>query len=86
MHSTIMVPTAGMFAGFIGEPIDVLTMDIPTPMEDILSNPMGDILLIPTGDILHPISGDFTNTIVGTPRADRIGHWCSIVMGRTPVG
>jgi len=41
MHSTIMDPTVGTFAEFIGEPTDVLTMeDIHTPMEDI----MGDIL------------------------------------------
>ena len=41
MHSTIMDPTVGTFAGFIVELTDVLTMeDIHTPMEDI----MGDIL------------------------------------------
>ena len=40
MHSTIMDPTGVTFAGFIVEPIDVLTMeDIHIPMEDI----MGDI-------------------------------------------
>jgi len=41
MHSTIMDPTVGTFAGFIVEPTDVLTMeDIRIPMEDI----MGDII------------------------------------------
>ena len=47
MHSTIMDPTVVTFAGFIVEPIDVLTMDLHTPMEDILLTPMGDILLTP---------------------------------------
>ena len=78
MHSTIMDPTAGTFAGFIVEPIDVLTTDMedipPTPMEDILRTPMedimGDILRTPTEDIIvRPISGDGTNAIVGTGQA-----------------
>ena len=38
MHGTIMDPTAGTFAGFIVEPIDVLTMD----MEDIPPAASGD--------------------------------------------
>ena len=43
MHS-IMDPTVGTFAGFIVEPIDVLTMDLHIPTEV-----MGDILnLTPT--------------------------------------
>jgi hypothetical protein len=54
-----MDPTVGTFVGFIGEPIDVPTMDIHIPMEGILLTPTGDILLTPTGDIIaHPISGD----------------------------
>jgi phage baseplate assembly protein W len=62
MHN-IMDPTVGTFAGFIVEPIDVLTMDmedtIRTPMEDILRTPMEDILRTPTEDIIvRPISGD----------------------------
>ena len=66
MHSTIMDPTVGTFAGFIVEPIDVLTMD----MEDILHTPMEDILRTPTEDIIvRPISGDGTNAIVGTGQA-----------------
>ena len=70
MHSTIMDPTVGTFAGFIVEPIDVLTTDmedtILTPMEDI----MEDILLTPTEDIIvRPILGDGTNAIVGTRQA-----------------
>ena len=36
MHSTIMDPTVGTLAGFIVEPIDVLTMD----MEDIIVLPI----------------------------------------------
>jgi hypothetical protein len=32
MHSIIMDPTVGTFAGFIVEPIEVLTMDIHIPM------------------------------------------------------
>jgi hypothetical protein len=66
-------PTVGTFAGFIVEPIDVLTMDIHIPMEDILLTPMegtlhiptADILHIPTGDIIVHFSGDgvFTNPI-----------------------
>jgi len=78
MHGTIMDPTAGTFAGFIVEPIDVLTMDMedipPTPMEDILRTPMEDItediLRTRTEDIIvRPISGDGTNAIVGTGQA-----------------
>ena len=46
MHSTIMAPTVGTFAGFIVEPIDVLTMDIHIPTEDI---PLP--ILLPTEDI-----------------------------------
>ena len=70
MHGTIMDPTAGTFAGFIVEPIDVLTMDMedipPTPMEDITE----DILRTRTEDIIvRPISGDGTNPIVGTRQA-----------------
>ena len=63
MHSTIMDPTAGTFAGFIVEPIDVLTMDmediILTPMEDTLLTRMEGIIRTPTEDIIaRPISGD----------------------------
>ena len=47
-----MDPTVGTFAGSIVEPIDVLTMDIHIPMEDILRIPMEDILRIPMEDIL----------------------------------
>ena len=53
MHSTIMDPTVGTFAGFIVEPIDVLTMeDIRIPTEDIMGDiidltPMEDIILTP---------------------------------------
>src|SRR5262249_43881619 len=67
MHSTIMDPTVGTFAGFIVEPIDVLTMDIHIPMEDIIRTPMEDIR-IPMGDIIvHPISGDGTNLLPAGP-------------------
>ena len=58
MHSTIMDPTVGTFAGFIVEPIDVLTMD----MEGIILTPMEAI-------IVRPISGDGTNAIAGTRQA-----------------
>ncbi len=37
-------PTVGTFAGFIVEPIDVLTMDIHIPMEDI--PPASDNILV----------------------------------------
>ena len=53
MHSTIMDPTVGTFAGFIVEPTDVLTMeDIRIPTEDIMGDiidltPMEDIILTP---------------------------------------
>jgi len=43
MHSTIMDPTVGTFAGFIVEPIDVLTMGIRIPTEDIMGD-MEDII------------------------------------------
>ena len=70
MHSTIMDPTVGTFAGFIVEPIDVLTMD----MEDIIRTPMEDIMedIPPTpmeGIIVRPISEDGTNAIAGTRQA-----------------
>jgi hypothetical protein len=45
-------PTVGTFAGFIVEPIDVLTMDLLTPMGDILLTPMEAILLTPMEAIL----------------------------------
>jgi hypothetical protein len=49
-----MDPTVGTFAGFIVEPIDVLTTDIHIRMEDI----MEDIILTPMEDIIvRPISG-----------------------------
>jgi hypothetical protein len=75
-------PTVGTFAGFIVEPIDVLTMVLHIPMGDILLThtghtlltPMADILHIPTGDILvHPFSGDGTNAI-GTRQAQKVEH------------
>ena len=67
MHSTIMDPTVVTFAGFIVEPIDVLTTDIHIRMEDIPLTPMEDILLTPMEDIIvRPISGDGTNAIGGT--------------------
>jgi hypothetical protein len=82
MHSTIMDPTVGTFAGFIVEPIDVLTTDMEdilrTPMEDIMEHIlrtpmediMEDILRTPTEDIIvHPISGDGTNAIVAIRQA-----------------
>jgi len=54
MHSTTMDPTVGTFAGFIVEPIDVLTTDIHIRMEDI----MEDSILTPMEDIIvRPISG-----------------------------
>jgi hypothetical protein len=81
MHSTTMDPTVGTFAGFIVEPIDVLTLDMEdilrtpmegilrTPMEDIRT-PMEDIIRTPTEDIIvRPISGDGTNAIVATRQA-----------------
>jgi len=62
-----MDPTEGTFAGFIVEPIDVLTTDIHIRMEDIPLTPMEDILLTPMEDIIvRPISGDGTNAIGGT--------------------
>ena len=80
-------PTVGTFAGFTVGPIDVLTMVLHMPMEDILLTPMGDILLThtghipltPMGDILHPtggiivhpFSGDGTNAI-GTRQAQKV--------------
>jgi hypothetical protein len=75
-------PTVGTFAGFIVEPIDVLTMVLLIPTEDILLTPMGDILHTPMGDILHtpmgdilvhPFSGDGTNAI-GTRQAQKVEH------------
>ena len=58
MRSTlIMDPTVGTFAGFIVEPIDVVTMDIHITMGGIIDAiPMEDTI-IPTavGDIIDPI-------------------------------
>ena len=64
-HMLMHNPTVGTFAGYIVEPIDVLTMDIHIPMGDILLTPMGDIILTPTGDIVAHFTGDgvFTNPI-----------------------
>jgi hypothetical protein len=69
-----MDPTVGTFAGFIVEPIDVLTTDmediILTPMEDIMGDIMEDIPPTPMEDIIvRPISGDGTNAIAGTRQA-----------------
>ena len=78
-------PTVGTFAGFIVEPIDVPTMDIHIPMEDILLTPMEDILHIPMEPmedilhipmediIVHSFSGDGTNAI-GTRQAQKVEH------------
>ena len=43
MRSTTMDPTVGTFAGFIVELIDVPTMDIHIPMEDITDHIPMDI-------------------------------------------
>ena len=71
MHGTIMDPTAGTFAGFIVEPIDVLTMDMedipPTPMEDIPPTPMEDILRTPMEDITEDILRTRTEDIIVRP-------------------
>jgi len=54
-----MDPTVGTFAGFIVEPIDVLTMedimgDINlTPMEDIILTSMEDIILTPMEEAME---------------------------------
>ena len=42
MHSTIMDPTGGTFAGFIVEPIDVVTM------ADIMGADITDLIIAPT--------------------------------------
>jgi hypothetical protein len=63
-------PTVGTFAGFIVEPIDVLTMDIHTPMEDTLHIHTGDILHIPMEDILLTHTAD----ILLTPMGDILVH------------
>ena len=42
MHSTIMDPTVGTFAGFIVEPIDVVTM------ADIMGADITDLIIAPT--------------------------------------
>jgi hypothetical protein len=73
-----MDPTVGMFAGFIVEPIDVLTMDIHIPMEGIILTPMEeeDTILTPTGDIMPILfreMGLLTNAIVGTKQHER--YW-----------
>jgi hypothetical protein len=78
MHSTIMDPTVGTFAGFIVEPIDVLTTD----MEDILRTPMEDImehiLRTPMEDIMEHIlrtpMEDIMEDILRTPTEDIIVH------------
>ena len=83
-------PTVGTFAGFIVEPIDVLTMVLHIPMEDILltlmedilHTPMGDILLILTEDILHILTGDILvhpfsgdgTNAIGTRQAQKVEH------------
>jgi hypothetical protein len=63
-------PTVGTFAGFIVEPIDVLTMVLLIHMEDILLTPMEDILLTPMGHILLIHMED----ILLTPMEDILVH------------
>src|SRR5215831_16413582 len=53
MHSTIMDPTVGTYAGFIVEPIDVLTMDICIPMVDIITDHIPMDIHITLDDITH---------------------------------
>ena len=53
MHSTIMDPTVGTFAGFIVEPIDVLTMNIRIPMVDIITDHIPMDIHITLDDIIH---------------------------------
>ena len=83
-------PTVGTFAGFTVEPIDVLTMVLHIPMEDILLTPMEDILLThtghisltPMGDILHiPTEGIIVHPFsgdgtnaIGTRPAQKVEH------------
>jgi hypothetical protein len=74
MHSTIMDPTVGTFAGFIVEPTDVLTMDIHITMEDIIDHPitMEDIIIpTPMGDIIARPTSGLTNA---TMRGDDDGQ------------
>jgi hypothetical protein len=67
-----MDPTVSTFAGFIVEPIDVLTMDIHIPMEDITDHIPMDIQFT-LGDIIditdHITMEDF---IFPTPMEDII--------------
>ena len=52
----------GVTAGFIDEPIDVLTMVIHIRMADTILTPMEDILPTSMEDItVRPISGDGTS-------------------------
>jgi hypothetical protein len=53
MHSTIMDPTVGTRAGFIVEPIDVLTMNIRIPMVDIITDHIPMDIHITLDDITH---------------------------------
>jgi hypothetical protein len=56
-------------AGFIDEPIDVLTMDIHTRMGDTILTPMEDIIPTAMEDtIVRPISGDGTSGQGGSHR------------------
>src|SRR5262249_3710220 len=55
MHSTIMDPTVGTFAEFIGEPIGVRTMDIHISMEGTDHITMEDTI-IPTPYTARPTS------------------------------
>jgi hypothetical protein len=53
-----MDPTVGTFAGFIGEPIGVLTMDIHITMEDTDHITMEDIIIL-TPYTARPTSGHY---------------------------
>ena len=67
MHSTIMDPTVGTFAGFIVEPIDVLTME--DIMGDINLTPMEDIILTPMEEAMEAMEATveaMEDTIVRT--------------------
>jgi hypothetical protein len=53
MYSTIMDSTVGMCAGFIVEPIDVLTMDICIPMVNLITDNIPMDIHITLNDTTH---------------------------------
>jgi len=68
-------PTVGTVAGFIVEPIDVLTMVLHIPMEDILLTPMGIFSIFLWGIFSLLLWRIFSIFLRGYSRPSFFGRW-----------